>query len=135
MKYDLCFVSKERGTVIDLLHPETGLTIHFGNTLEETRKEYPDAEQMLLDDFCEWKASQQRTSIKWNECTEEEYRDALECLPPAKWCGESFLMGEAYDHDAGSGQPRYRGYRYLPDAKAYQTSSRPMTVREFKETI
>lgn len=130
-----CFVSKERQTIIDVLHPETGRTLFYGKTLEDVQKEYSDAEEMSINDFCTWKAQMQRSVITWNETTEEHFNSMLDALPPAamdRTC-RAFLMGEPYDHDALNGQPRYDAFRKI--GKRYEKSSRPMTRAEFWEEM
>lgn len=128
---DRCVASKEAGTVIDLIHPVTGLTFHYGKTLADCQAEYPDAEIMLVSEFCAWKAEKQRTPITWGPVPEAQYIYMLEVLPPAAWVGDAFLVGEPYDHDAGNGQPRYEAYRKR--GSEYETASRPMTVAEFTQ--
>ena len=130
---DLCVISKETGRIIDLIHPTTGLTFHFGKTLADCRLECPDAEIMSVVDFCTWKAAKQRTPITWSEVSEERYVEMLEVLPPAAWVGHAFLVGEPCDHDAGNGQPRYEAYRKR--GSVYEAGSRPMTVAEFMQEI
>lgn len=126
-----CFVSKAKSTIIDTLHPITGLTVCYGKTLEDCRAEYPDAEEMSVTEFCAWKAAQQRTPITWKETTAERFDEMLECLPPAGYGpGPAFLVGEPWDHDAGNGQPRFEAYRQR--GELYEVSSRPMTRAEFK---
>ena len=129
---DRCFVSRSRQTVIDVLK-ENGRTVCFDKTLEDTRKEYPDAEEMTLDTFCQWKAEKQRTTITWQETTKEQYYNMLEALPPACWIGTGFLLGEPADHDAGSGQPRYDAF--FENSGLYLTASRPMTILEFNSEM
>lgn len=41
--------------------------------------------------------------------TAGRYQDMLEVLPPARWTGGAFLVGEAMSHD-DNGQPRYAYY-------------------------
>lgn len=131
-----CFVSKTAGTVIDFVNPETGKTGCFSKNLEMCRDTYLDAEMMTLGEWCEWKAAQQRTPITWDEeVTEERFYDMLECLPPAAgtkgW--REFLVGEPFDHDALSGEPRFDGFRHI--GGRYFASSRPMTVTEFRAEV
>jgi hypothetical protein len=126
----LCFVSRQRETIIDVLHPETGLTVCYSKTLEETRREYPDAEEMNIAEFCAWKARKQRTPIAWVATTEERYYEMLCALPPADVIGGAFLLGEPQDHDAGTGKARFDAYRCRDGV--YEASSRPMTVAEFR---
>jgi hypothetical protein len=124
-----CFASKARGTVIDVLNPFSGLTACFGKTLADVRKEYPDAEEMLLEDWCAWKAAQQRTPITWQPTTPERYEYALNAVPPEVMWRGWFLMGEPENHDAGNGQPR--SYAYRNGLGGFEVSSRPMTRSEF----
>lgn len=131
---NVCIASKAEGNMIDLIHPDTGLTVCFSKTLEQVQKEYPDAEVMTVDAFCQWKAEQQHAPIAWNATTEEEYNNMLNCLPPALWLGRAFLMGEPWDHDASNGQPRFAAYRVLNDGTC-QVASRPMTRTEFRTAI
>ena len=128
-----CYASKAGGTIIDVLHPITGLTVCYGKTLAETREEYPDAEKMTVDAFCEWKAEQQHTPIEWNPSTQERYDEMLGCLPPAAWVSGGFLVGEPWDHDAGNGQPRYDGFRQV--GEKFYCGSRPMTIAEFRGEV
>jgi hypothetical protein len=128
-----CVVSKSKGTMIDVLHPNTGLTFFYGKTVEECRNKYPEAEEMGVEEFCQWKASQQRTQITWEETTEARFYEMLNVLPPALWESGGFLVGEPYDHDYGNGQPRYSAYR-LKNGR-YETGSRPMTKAEYRKEM
>ena len=128
---DDCFASKKKGTIIDVIFPPTGKTLINGNSLEDVRKDYPDAEKMTVDEFCAWKASKQRTPISWSDTTEAEYWEMLEVLPPAIYGRGGFMVGEAYDHDALTDQPRYAAYRKRGDV--YERASRPLTIAEYKE--
>jgi hypothetical protein len=128
-----CFASRAQGTIIDVLHPTTGLTVFYHKTLEQCRETYPDAEEMSVDEFCAWKAQQQRTPISWEATTEEKYDYMLSALPPAKWIGGAFLVGEPYDHDAGNGLPRFEAFRQR--GRVYEVGNRPMTVPEFMAAI
>lgn len=125
---DTVFASKSAGTVIDFVRD--GLTDINRKTLEQIRADFPDAEVMSLDDWCAWKASTQGTPITWEETPEERYREMLECLPPAVWTRSGFLVGEPWDHDALTGQPRYQAFRQVGDR--FIVASRPMTVKEFR---
>lgn len=128
-----CYASKARGTMIDTIHPATGLSWCYSKSLAQVREEYPDAEEMTVDAFSEWKAAQQRTPITWAPTTEERFTEMLEVLPPALWLRNGFLIGEPWDHDAGNGQPRYEAYRQR--SGAYLVGSRPMTRAEFRAEL
>jgi hypothetical protein len=127
-----CYAVPGSDSIIDTIHPATGLTTFYRKTLEEIRAEHGDerAERMTIEAFCEQKAARQHTPISWEETTEERYYDMLECLPPAYMGHGGFLVGEPYDHDASNGQPRYQGF-CVSNGKFYQ-GSRPMTIKEFK---
>jgi len=128
-----CIISKSRGTIIDMLRPDTGRTWYCSETLEECRKRYPDAEEMSYDEFVAWKVRQQRTPVTWQETTRERFDEMLNVLPPAAMLGGGFLVGEPYDHDAGSGLPRFSAYRRKCDR--YEVASRPMTRAEFRKEV
>ena len=128
-----CFASKDRATIIDTIHPETGLSWCYGKTLAQCREEYPDAKEMSVDEFCAWKAAQQRTPIEWTPTTEARFCDMLGCLPPALMLRGGFLVGEPFDHDAGNGQPRFQGFRRRGDV--YEVGNRPMTRAEFRSEM
>ncbi|MDX9975438.1 MAG: hypothetical protein RBU21_20795, partial [FCB group bacterium] len=115
------------------LHPDTGLTWYYGETLSECQVEYPDAEEMTVTEFCEWKAAQQRTPIEWKPTTRERFWEMLECLPPAAFIGAAFLVGEPFDHNALTGAPRFQAFRQRGDV--YECGSRPMTAAEFRVEI
>ena len=126
-----CVASKQNSTAIDVIHPNTGRTLHYGKTLAQCREEYPDAEIMTVDAWCEWKAAQQRTPITWSETTQKRFWEMLEVLPPAAGTPgfRAFLVGEPWDHDAGNGQPRFQAFR--KHQGRFEVASRPMTRAEF----
>lgn len=130
-----CFATDK--TMIDVLHPVTGLTVCYGKTLEQVRAERPEyasAERMTVDEFCRRKAAAQDAATnagQWEEITEERYFDWLECVPPAYMGNGGFLVGEASDHHAGTGRPRYQACRER-DGKFYAFTV-PLTVPQFKE--
>jgi hypothetical protein len=128
-----CFASRKQGTIIDTLNPKTGRTVCFNRDLAEAREMYPDAEEMTVEAFCDWKSELQRTPITWEETTEEVFNDMLNVLPPAAATRgyRAFLVGEAFDHDAGNGQPRYSAFRR--NGEKYERASRHMTVIEFRK--
>lgn len=121
------------GSIIDLVIPETMRTMHFSNSLDEVRKKYPGAVLMTLDAYCESKAAAQDTAVTWSEVSEEKYFDMLEVLPPAFQRGGAFLVGEPQDHHAVTGRPRFDAFKMID--KKYFAASRPMTVKEFKESL
>jgi len=137
MDCERCYASKKSGHIIDTIRPWDGLTWYNGHTLEQIQAEDPDAEEMGVDEFCAWKAAQQRTPITWTPTTGERYDEMLGCLPPALMLRGGFLVGEPCDHDAGNGQPRFQAFRVrsLHDENIFEVASRPMTRTEFRAQI
>jgi len=117
-------------SIVDLVHPVTGRSVHYGNTLEEIRARYPGAELVEFDAWLQSKAERQHSPIEWTETTEEKYFEMLEVLPPAYMGNGGFLVGEPYDHDAGNGQPRWTAFRQV--GEKFFAANRPMTIAEFK---
>ena len=126
-----CYATEQ--SIIDLIHPMTGLTVYSGETLEEIRKRYPTAERLTVEEFCTRKAKAQRTPITWGPTTKENYYEMQDVLPPAAYRGNAFLVGEPCDHDAGNGQPRFRAFRYY--GEVYEVASRPMTIKELEKEV
>ena len=60
--------------------------------------------------------------------TADRYREMLEVLPPARWIGGAFLVGEAMSHD-DNGQPRYAYYFRRGDKHFHGPD---LTVPEFE---
>lgn len=119
--------------LVDLIHPQTGRSLHRNQTLDEIRVRYPGAEVISVEAFCAAKGARQDEPIEWQEITEEKYWDMLEAVPPAAMIGGHFLMGEPMDHHAVSGLSRYSAI-IMRDGK-YFTSSRPVTLPEFRAIL
>lgn len=118
------------GNIIDCIHPITGLSWIYGNTLEQIRTRYPGAERVNIAEWMSAKAAAQDSPITWTEVSEETFWEMLEVLPPACMIAGNFLVGEPCDHHAGNGQPRFQAY-IKRDGK-YLAANRPMTRTEFK---
>jgi hypothetical protein len=136
-----CYAVPGSDSIIDTIHPETGLTTYFAKTLEQVRAEKGDelAERMTIEQFCEEKAARQHTPITWEPMTEEKYYEMFEVLPPIIR-GNGFLVSEPWDHDAQTGAPRYGAYRrnrgydaQSKECNLYEAANRPMTVKEFEQ--
>jgi hypothetical protein len=127
-----CFAIPGEDSIIDCVHPVTGLTCRCGETLEQVRERYPNAIKMSIADHCTLAALRQDTPIAWEEITHERYSDYLECLPPAAYARDlgAFLAGEPTDHHALSGRPRYTACE-TRGGKCY-ASTRPLTKVEFR---
>ena len=128
-----CVAVPGANSIIDALHPVTGLALYSGKTVRALQAEEPGAVQMSIDAFLADKALRQNTPITWATITEEQYDDWLECLPPAAYRDRGFLVGEPTDHDAATGQPRYQACRI--SGNKFEASSRPMTINEFNGGI
>ena len=96
-----CFYVPGAGNIIDSAYQnEAGewvSHIHRKN-LMQMRDEHPD---VVLGNLDEWiDADEKRLISTPEEITEEQWWDALECLPPESWQnsggGESFVMMEYY---------------------------------------
>lgn len=129
-----CYATAE--SIIDVINPNTGLTWIYGKTFEQIRAEnphYATASRMTIEDYCRRKAAKQGTPIQWQPSTKDEYDEMLNCLPPAAYKVDGFLVGEPYDHDVITGAPRFAAYRHTGDK--YEKSNRPMTRKEFADSI
>ena len=134
----LCFAVPGGNSMIDVISPETGLSQVKGETLEQISVRYPGAQIMRIDDWCKSRAVAQDTPVVWIECTEERYYEMLEVLPPAFQSSRGFLVGEAMDHHAVTGRPRFSAFTERTtkgdgwSETRYFEASRPMTVTEFR---
>lgn len=119
-------------SLIDCINPFNGLSWIEGENLEQIRLRYPGAEVVNIEAFCKAKAERQDTPISWTETTREHYEEMLNCLPPADYSKSftAFLVGEAWDHHAGTGRPRYAAYE-IRDGR-YWEANRPMMRSEFR---
>ena len=127
-----CYAVPGEDSIIDCIHPVTGLTVYCKETAAQIQVRYPDATRMTIDEFCTQKAARQHTPITWQEVTEEKYYDMFEVLPPIMIAGKGFLVSEPWDHDAQTGAPRYAAYRFKHGK--HETASRPMTVTELRQS-
>lgn len=125
-----CWAVPGADHIIDVIHPRTGLTWCLGKSAADVHAQAPRAERMTIEAWTAAKAARQRTPIVWEPSTRQQYIDMLEVLPPIDWNGGDFLVGEASDHDAGTGQPRYQAYRQRGDQ--YFASSRAITRAELR---
>jgi len=127
----MCFVVPgDLCQIIDTVNPQTGRSTIRGETLAQVREREPGAVIMPLADWIEAKTKAQDQPGVWVPVSEEKYWRMLEVLPPAAQFAYAFLVGEATDHHAASGQPRFACYRERDGA--FEEYSRPMTHREFE---
>jgi len=125
-----CVTIPGENHAIDMINPITLKTWYGGKTISECISEHPGAEVMTVDELCRQVAERQHTPIVWQETTREDYEYGMNVLPPIMFTMSSFMVSEAWDHDASNGQPRYQAYRQRGDK--YEKANRPMTREEFK---
>lgn len=116
--------------IVDTINPVTDRSSIQGETLDEVRQRYPNAERFTWD---AWRASQitrQNTPIAWLPTAASEYDAMLNVLPPACHRAIGFLVGEPMDHSYETGQPRFQAY--LSRNGEHFVSSRPLTIAEFR---
>jgi len=117
-----------KNSIVDTIDSD-GLTTIYRETFEQIKERHPDAIEVDYDQWWEEKTARQDTPVEWVETTEENYWEALGCLPPAIMRSGAFCVGEPYDHHARTGEPRFQAYRR--SGYFYNVSSRPMTIKEF----
>lgn len=92
------FYSPSKNTAIDCLS-SNGKTYHFARDFFDVKCEYPDAELLHVDTVMELQ-DRAYTSPYAFPITQQEFKDALECLPPVDWKRfsrhESFKLSERY---------------------------------------
>ncbi len=86
--------------IVDLIHPDDGLTLHYCEDEAQVRARYPTAQRMSCEDA--WKAADAVGVARYcqdiTEVTAERFNDALNVLPPVGWTTrqgvESFRLSE-----------------------------------------
>ena len=86
--------------IVDLIHPETGLTLHYAHGVEEVTARHAGAVRIDCEDA--WRAieiaERERYVRGVEEITEARFMDALNVLPPVGWTTrggvESFKISE-----------------------------------------
>lgn len=124
------FAVPGQDSIIDCINPNTSRSWINGQTLEQIRLRYPGAEIVNIEEFCKAQGARQNTPIEWTETTRERYWEMLNVLPPAAHTNGGFLVGEACDHHAGNGCPRFSAF--VEREGKFLTASRPITFKEFK---
>ena len=119
--------------IIDTINPSTGLTTIFGKDAATVLAQEPNAVRMTWEAWRTEASARQQTPIHWEPTTEQQYREMLNVLPPAKWIGGAFLVGEPWDHDFATGRPRFAAYWHRHDA--YLVASRPLTRIELDKEV
>lgn len=95
-----CWYVPGETNIVDLIHPDDGLTLHFKESAAEVQGRYPGAERMAFDEA--WKLADAAGSARYRqdvtEIDEARFMDALNVLPPVGWTTkagvESFRVSE-----------------------------------------
>lgn len=91
-----CYYIPGTGRVIDAEHPNTCRGVYSGKSVEDMRDEYPDIVRGTFEDAAKIEDDHFRSPPI--VCTEADFMEALECLPPMKWRhgdgAESFMISE-----------------------------------------
>jgi len=119
-----------RNSIIDEIHPVTGLTLVCGKDAAAVLASEPLAVRMSWTAWREAAHQRQQTPITWSAVPEEVFYEMLEVLPPAFLRGGAFLVGEPADHCVVTGSPRFAAFRQRGDL--YYASNRPLTIAEMK---
>lgn len=98
--YTECWYVPGETHIVDVIHPDDGLTLHFAEDAAQVCARYPAAQRMSCDDA--WKAADavglERYRQDVSEISEERFHDALNVLPPVGWTTrqgvESFRISE-----------------------------------------
>jgi hypothetical protein len=73
--------------IVDLIHPDDGLTLHYREDETQVRARYPNAQRLSCEDA--WKAADAVGTARYRqditEVTAERFNDALNVLPPVGW--------------------------------------------------
>lgn len=125
----LCFAVPGTHGIIESVCPKTRRGHHSGEALHEVRARYPGAVLMTMTAWRTDRAQAQDAPGTWEPITEERYWELLNVLPPAAQKRGGFLVGEASDHHAGTGRPRFTCCR--EKAGEFAEYSRPMSHAEF----
>ncbi len=86
--------------IVDLIHPDDGLTLHYSDNADAIRSRYPGAVRISFEDA--WKLAEAAGNARYkqdvNEIDEAQFMDALSVLPPVGWTTkagvESFRISE-----------------------------------------
>lgn len=95
---EMCFVSPEQRCVIDMVRDD-GKSWILGQSLEQVRSRYPDAQEMALEKAVSAiEASMIAGAVI--EINEEAFTSAFGCMPPRRWINdgssESFMSPEHF---------------------------------------
>jgi hypothetical protein len=95
-----CWYVPGETAIVDLIHPDDGLTLHLFEAMAQIRARHPTAERMSCE--AAWAAADAIGTTRYRqdivEVTAERFDDALNVLPPVGWTTrqgvESFRISE-----------------------------------------
>lgn len=98
--YTECWYVPGETHIVDLIHPDDGLTLHAAEDERLVRARHPNAQRMRCE--AAWTAADAAGTARYRqditEITEERFHDALNVLPPVGWTTrqgvESFRISE-----------------------------------------
>jgi hypothetical protein len=98
--YTECWYVPGETHIVDLIHPDDGLTLHYSEDAGAIRARYADARRMTCNEA--WTAIDAAALAKYKtgivEVDETRFMDALNVLPPVGWTTkasvESFRISE-----------------------------------------
>lgn len=120
-------------SIIDMIHPVTGLTVYGGRDAASVQEKYPGAVRMPYEMWRAQAIARQDTPIIWQTTDAKSYERMLNVLPPALWIGGAFLVGEPCDHSYATSAPRFQGFWHRNGQ--YFASDRPITRAELRAAL
>jgi hypothetical protein len=95
-----CWYVPGETSIIDLIHPDDGLTLHCSESEAQIRERFPQAQRMAFEEA--WKLADAAGAARYkrdvSEVTEAQFTEALNVLPPVDWTTtngvESFRISE-----------------------------------------
>lgn len=98
--FTACWYVPGETHIVDLIHPDDGLTLHYKEDAAAVQARYQGARRMSCEDAwtCIDMAAHARYCTGITEVSEDQFLDALNVLPPAGWTTrrgvESFRISE-----------------------------------------
>lgn len=95
-----CWYVPGETSIVDLIHPDDGLTLHAHENAAQIHARYPSVQRLAFEDA--WKLADAAGTARYRhdvtEVTEAQFNDALNVLPPVGWTTrsgvESFRISE-----------------------------------------
>lgn len=95
-----CWYVPGETSIVDLIHPDDGLTLHAHENAAQIHARYPSVQRLAFEDA--WKLADAAGTARYRqaitEVTEAQFNEALNVLPPIGWTTrsgvESFRISE-----------------------------------------